>query len=307
MKGDLMKVISTVSLMLALLASSAKLAVADDSNPLFRETKVANYLPHMTWAEVEEALTETDMVLIPVGSIEQHGKHLPLGTDLYAAIEICKLISQETKVVVAPAVFAGLSEYHMDFPGSLTLSPETFEAVVFETAQSLIRHGFRKVLIYNGHGGNGTSVAKVIHRINQTTPAVAVDLSGVSEPPWTAIAPTASYDGHAGEGETASMLYLAGSLVDLTQSEKPTLNFPPIAEAIMKSQDKEPGLESLLAASTYLPKETGKQASSREMSSTGVFTLGDTAKATAEQGGQQARRYIDAAVKFIEAWKKIDS
>jgi creatinine amidohydrolase len=195
----------------------------------------------------------------------------------------------------------------MDFPGGLTLSPETFEAVVFETAQSLIRHGFRKVLIYNGHGGNATSVGKVIHRINQTTQAVAVDLSGVAEPPWTAQAPTASYDGHAGEGETASMLYLAGSLVDLTKSERPTLHFPPVAEAIMKDPDKDPGMESLLAASTYLPKETGKQASSREMSSNGVFTLGDTAKATADQGARQARQFIDAAVRFIEAWKKIGS
>ena len=67
---------------------------AQEANPLFVQERVRNFLPHMTWPEVEEALTRTDVALIPVGSIEQHGRHLPLGTDSYAATELCKLLAQ---------------------------------------------------------------------------------------------------------------------------------------------------------------------------------------------------------------------
>jgi len=194
-----------------LVGGSASAAEPDETNPLFTETKAKNYLPHMTWKQAEEALQTTDMVIIPVGSIEQHGTHLPLCSDIYYAIEVAKLIAQETDVLVAPAVFAGLSEHHMGFPGTVSLSPETFEAVVFETAQSLIAHGIRKVMIYNGHGGNTASVTRVIHKINQTTLATAVNLGGV-RPPDDESEEEIPFDWHAGENETSSMLYLAPGL-----------------------------------------------------------------------------------------------
>ena len=72
-------------------------ATAQETNPLFTQEKVKNYLPHMTWLEVEELLTRTDIALIPVGSLEQHGKHLPLGTDFLAASEACKLVARRRR------------------------------------------------------------------------------------------------------------------------------------------------------------------------------------------------------------------
>ncbi len=210
--------------------STIGLGQTSETNPLFKEAKVKNYLPHMSWKEVEEALERTDMVIIPVGSIEQHGKHLPLGTDTYGAIEASKLIAQKTDVLVAPAVFAGLSEHHMGFPGTLTLRPETFEAVVFDAAKSLIHHGFTKIMIYNGHGGNTTSVTNVIQKINQTTPATAVFLNDLAVPEDEDPEPAIPYDWHAGEGETSYMLYMTPSLVDMSRAEKPVLTFPPIVE-----------------------------------------------------------------------------
>jgi creatinine amidohydrolase len=275
-----------------------------ETNPLFHETKIKNYLPHMTWREVEEALTRTDMVIIPVGSIEQHGKHLPLCTDLCAAIEISKLIAEATDVLVAPAVFAGLSEHHMEFPGSLTLSPETFEAVVLETAQSLIRHGMKKILIYNGHGGNNVSVANVIQKINQTTKATAVDLSGVAPPPWRTIDETVE-DGHAGIGETASMLYLTPGLVEMSKAEQPVLTRPPLLEKLQENMEAEPNLALVAQAMSSRPKSTGKRTSTSDVTSNGVTTTGDLASASAASGSKQAQRFVDAAVRFIEAWKRL--
>src|SRR5712691_6379107 len=116
----------------------ASVTLCAQTNPLWREEKVKNFLPHMTWPEVRDLLTRTDMALIPVPSIEQHGPQTPMGTDFYAGVEEAKLIAQRTDVLVAPVLMAGQSPYHMDFPGTITLSADTIQRVYFETAQSLI-------------------------------------------------------------------------------------------------------------------------------------------------------------------------
>src|SRR4051812_899488 len=95
------------------------------ANPLWKEEKVRNYLPHMTSPEVADLLKVTDMVIIPIPSLEQHGLHLPIGTDYLNGVERAKLIAQKTDVLVAPILLVGQSPYHMGFPGTITLKPET--------------------------------------------------------------------------------------------------------------------------------------------------------------------------------------
>jgi len=273
-------------------------------NPLFGEKKVKNFLPHMTWPEVEEALKRTDVALIPIGSIEQHGKHLPLGSDSYAAIEFCKLIAQKTEVVVAPTVLAGLSDHHLGFPGTISLTPETFEAVVYETALSLIRHGFRKILILNGHGGNAVSMANVIHRINQTTAATALDISAAQTPRKNPPFPPVPFDVHAGVGETSDALYLFGSLVQMSQAENPVLTFPPdVIRYMDMARTTNPAFAAVAAVLRFRPVETGKKTSTREVSSTGAVTLGDIKSATVERGRWEVEDYVAYAAKFIEEWR----
>ena len=294
--------LSLASLLVAL--SFAPPLTAQDTNPLFTQEKVKNYMPHMSWLEVEEALTRTDVALIPVGSIEQHGKHLPLGTDFLAAQEACKLIAQQTDVLVVPVVMAGLSAHHLGFPGSLTLSPETFEQVIFETVEALIHHGIRKIAFYNGHGGNSASVANVINRINNTTVAAAVDLGEIDLPPRQSPYPTPALDYHAGVGETSWMLFLTPQLVQMSRAENPTLTLPPQAQAAMETMT---GGNASLAAGTYLfrPEKTGKMAASHQISSNGVFTTGDITTATAAQGKFRFDQVVEGAVRFIEEWKRI--
>ncbi|MFC1661231.1 creatininase family protein [Gemmatimonadota bacterium] len=273
-------------------------------NPIFKEEKVRNYLPHMTWPEVEEALTRTDVAIIPVGSIEQHGKHLPLGTDIFAAVEVSKLIAQKTDVLVSPAVMAGISGHHMGFPGSLTLSPETFETVIFETALGLIHHGIRKIVLYNGHGGNRASVANVITRINNSTEATAVDLAEIQIPAAQSPYSAPDFDWHAGVGETSGMLFLTPSLVQMSAAENPVLTFPPAAEEARRAMSGA-NLDLLLSAYLFRPTETGKQAASHQISSNGVFTTGDVHTATAAQGKFRYDQLVDAAVQFIADWNGI--
>ena len=276
-----------------------------NANPLFTEKKVKNYLPQMTWAEVEQALKRTDAVLIPLGSIEQHAKHLPLGADTYQAVEICKLIAQKADVLVAPVVMAGLSQHHMGFPGTITLTPETFEAVVYETAQSLIRHGFRKILFYNGHGGNSISLANIIQKINQTTSATAFDLGQVEVLRKEPLYPSIPLDVHAGVGETSSVLYLAGSLVDMSKAEKPVLTFPPDVAKLDDKAKTDPIFSQVAGSMRFRPLETGKKTSTREMTTTGAVTTGDIKTATAERGRKEIEDYVASVAKFIEAWRKI--
>jgi len=255
---------------------------AQTTNPLFKEEKVKNYLPHMTWKEVEQALKKTDMIIMPVGAIEQHGKHLPLCTDIYAVIEKSKLIAQKTDILVAPSLFVGLSEHHMAFPGTMTLSPETFEAVLYESAQSLFRHGFKKFLIYNGHGGNTVSCNNVIQKINQTMPAVAVFLNDITVPPGEEREEPIPFDSHAGVGETSSMLYLTNSLVNMSHAEKPVLTFPPEVMKLQENYRTNANLRNLSNAYMFRPKKTGKKGSTREMTNNGVFSTGDPKDATIE-------------------------
>src|SRR5438874_2566995 len=114
--GDMCsRFISIVTLAVALLPST----IAAQTNPLWHEVKIRNYLPHMTWPEVRDLLTRSDVALIPVPALEQHGPQAPIGTDFFAGVERLKLIAQQTDALVVPVLLAGQSPYHMDFPGRL--------------------------------------------------------------------------------------------------------------------------------------------------------------------------------------------
>jgi len=131
-------------------------------------------LQELTWTDIKSYLKTNDMVIIPLGSTEQHGPHLPLGTDFYEAFGLSKMISAQTGVLVAPLTFTGYSPYHSGFPGTLSLQPETMERVIFESVEWLLKYGFRRFLFFNYHGGNNIVQTRVIHRINHQTPGIAV-------------------------------------------------------------------------------------------------------------------------------------
>ena len=141
--------------------------------------KVRNYLPHMTRPEVEDLLTRSDMVIIPVASLEQHGTHLPIGTDYLNGVERAKRIAQRADVLVAPILLPGQSPYHMGFAGTVTLPSTLIQEVYVESVKSLIRHGFKRFLILNAHGGNRAITTFIVDRINQETAGIAVDLGAV--------------------------------------------------------------------------------------------------------------------------------
>jgi creatinine amidohydrolase len=277
-------------------------------NPLWDQAKIKNYLPHMTVPDVRDLLERTDMVIIPVASLEQHGLHLPIGTDYLNGVERAKLIAQRVDALVAPILLPGQSPYHMGFPGTITLSSETIQAVYVEAVHSLIHHGFKRFLILNAQGGNRATTTFIVDRINQETAGIAVDLAAAAAPfrEGTLMPPVTVFDRHGGVGETSNSLYLMPSLVDMESAVTATLTLPPHLENMLPEVIAgDPTALRVLLAEGLKAEETGKGTSSHEMSSTGVWGVRDLHESTAEQGRQESEDFVQAAVRFMERWNEL--
>jgi creatinine amidohydrolase len=258
-------------------------------------------LQEMTWTDVRDYLKSNDMVIIPLGSTEQHGPHLPLGTDFYLSLDTAKTISARTGVVVAPVVMAGYSLYHSGFPGTLSLKPETLEEVLYETAVMLVKYGFRRIMLFNYHGGNNVVQENVVYRINQTTEATAVAIGYGG--PILKLKDQEFFDWHAGLEETSLILYFEPSLARMERAEKPVIRFTPQMEKLRELGQKSPELLVVWQSLFGTPAETKKGGSSYELSSNGVWCLSDPKTARPELGQKIVGGMVDQAVKFIEAWK----
>ncbi len=187
-------------------------------------------LERMSWIEVKEAVEEANgIALIPIGSMEEHGMHLPVGTDSIETYEIARLAAIQAEVVLTPLVWYGNSRAFMEFPGTVTLQPDTLGKVIKDIALSLIHHGFDKPVIVDGHGGNYGILDVVVEDLHLETGVLAThvrawELGSIPKP--EGVPP---YDGHGGLSETSAMMYLvpddvAGDkfvdskpVVDLTQ------------------------------------------------------------------------------------------
>jgi creatinine amidohydrolase len=110
----------------------------------------------LTWPEVARAAEEDRVCVIPVGTLEDHGHHLPIDADLRIVREICRRTAEEAadETILLPPVPHGYSPHHMDFPGPITIGWDTFTRYLTDVGLSLARHGFRRMLFLNGHGSN---------------------------------------------------------------------------------------------------------------------------------------------------------
>ena len=305
MNNLVMRASKIVSLIVVLLASNQ---LSAQTNPLWSQQRVKNYLPHMTSPEVAELLTRSDMVIIPVASLEQHGNHLPIGTDFINGVERCKLIAQERDILVSPVLMVGQSPYHMGFAGTVTLKAETIIQVHLEAVQSLIRHGFRRFIIMNAHGGNRALSTLIVDQINQTTAGVAVSFGEAVQPFMepSSVAPSKVLDRHGGTGETSNSLYLMPDLVQIDKAVAAGLTLPQhLQDMLPEVVAGDPTALRLFLAEGLKAEETGKGTSSAEMSTTGVWGERDPREASVARGEDEARRTVAAAVRFIDRWNEL--
>jgi creatinine amidohydrolase len=309
----LMMTVVTVSAFAPSFDSPANVALAQDraTNPLWHEEKVKNFLPHMSWPEVQDLRTRTDMVIIPIAALEQHALHLPIGTDYFNGLERAKLIAQKADILVAPILMPGNSPYHMEFPGTITLSSQTIQQVYFEAAQSLMKHGFKRFLLLNSHGGNQIITRYIADRINQETEGIAVDLGDAAAPFLTRERGTSDagervFDRHGGVGETSTSLYMTPNLVNMAAAKRATLTMPEHLQKMLPDVVAgDPTATLVFLAEGLKAKETGKHTSTREMTDTGTWGLRDPHEASAEAGRRSTENFVQAAVKFIERWNQL--
>lgn len=179
----------------------------------------------MKWQELRSpqigALSRDTVLVLPTAAVEQHGPHLPTGTDSLIAEGIADRLDEACgrKLLVLPVQKLGCSEHHMKFPGTLTISHESFKLTVMDTLSAGMRQNFRRVLILNAHGGNQSVCGVIAEKAAQSWPEAEVvftswwraageRIKGIVEGEFPAV-------GHACEFETSLMLALHPKLVEM--------------------------------------------------------------------------------------------
>jgi creatinine amidohydrolase len=187
-------------------------------------------LEDLTWQEVKAALQgEVDTVVFAVGSTEQHGPHLPLASDTLIGEWLADSTAQRLqRALVAPVLPVGCSQHHIAFAGTISIEPATLHSIVVSYCQTLLGHGFRRVVIIPSHGGNFGPVASAVKTLRELLPDKQIvsfcDLNRLVEVSHSlsrefGVSPGAS-GAHAGEYETSILLYLRPDLVDMKRAEE---------------------------------------------------------------------------------------
>lgn len=128
----------------------------------------------LTWPEINEAVAAQKLVILPTGSTEQHGRHLPLDVDVFLCESVCLEVGRRAadRVLVLPPISYGLNLHHIDFPGTIHIEPEVFIAFCLNITKSVAYHGFKKILLVNGHGSNTPLVDLVARKTVLATEAL---------------------------------------------------------------------------------------------------------------------------------------
>jgi creatinine amidohydrolase len=179
-----------------------------------------------TWPEIREAVAQNRVAVLPVGTVEQHGPHLPLVTDVLTASEMSRRAVERMpeEALLLPPVYYSFNEHHMDFPGTIAVEGPTIVNYVTDIGRSLAHHGFRKILLVNGHGSNVPFLDVAARNITNRTEAICAMVS------WWSLIPKelfhelreSQYPGgmaHGCELETSVLLYLRGDLVQMEKAE----------------------------------------------------------------------------------------
>ena len=247
------------------------------------------FFPYLTWTEIEAMPNRENVVIVqPVGAVEQHGPHLPIIVDAAIAVGVLgKALHKLDSTIPAyamPCLYYGKSNEHWHFPGTITLSAQTLLAVLMETAASLYRSGFRKLVLMNSHGGQPQIMEIAARDLHQQyedllvfplftwrVPHVAKELLTTQE---------VEFGIHAGDAETSIMLSL---LPEQVQMEHAVKEYPQ-------------GLpeDSLLSMEGKLPFAW----LTKELTQSGV--LGDATVATKEKGDRLLDSVSDGWVQVIK-------
>ena len=165
-------------------------------------------LEHSSWLQVQRYFTQHDLVLLPIGSTENHGSHMALGTDLLVPDYIAGELDKQLEILITPVMPFGAADHHSSFPGTLSIGVDGLYLVLSKICEDLWRYGARRFVFLNGHGGNNPALSKVGLELNQKGGISAQlnwwTVAGELNPAWKG--------GHAAGEETAAMMAILAPL-----------------------------------------------------------------------------------------------
>jgi len=240
----------------------------------------------LTWEEIEERLKYVDTAILPCGSIEQHGPHLPVDVDYYDIVYLARKVAEacsDPKPFVLPGIPYGVSYHHEDFKGTVSVTNDALARFVYDIGMNLAKNGIKKLILLNGHGDNAPTLKYAAQMINRDARIfVCIDTGETSDTDINAMIETPN-DVHAGEIETSTTLALRPELVDMDKARDSTLSF----------------------GSSYLDFTSARgvpwYVHTSKISESGI--MGDPTKASAEKGRRMWEIMIAHLVKFVEEVK----
>ena len=240
----------------------------------------------LTWEEMNDAIAMQKVVILPTGSTEQHGHHLPLDVDVFLAESVCLEVGRRApeKVLVLPPIAYGLNLHHIDFPGTIHIEPEVFIAFCLNITKSVAYHGFKKILLINGHGSNAPLIDLIARKTVLATNSLCAALNyfpfatdafdKVKETPVMA---------HADEFETSLYLHLAPERVRMDKAGK--------GDDVMGKYVSSDSTSKYVRFNDFWGRWT----------KLGVH--GDATKATAEKGKVIFDAAVSGILEFIDEWR----
>lgn len=180
-------------------------------------------MEELTWPDFEEAKKSIDTVLIPVGSVEAHGRHLPLGTDVFAPLELCRRVEKRVRkagkdVLIAPPIWYGHTFVLNVYPGTIDVRADAFKVYVREVISEFVEEGFKRVVLMNGHGGNVYPLVEAAEEVAESYPNAEIWLINWWIDFREDILSICSSQGHAGQDETSVMLAIRPELVKMDKA-----------------------------------------------------------------------------------------
>jgi len=243
-------------------------------------------LANLSWPEVRKSKLARKIVLLPLGSFEQHGPHLPLTTDTDIVTAIAERIeaARPKNILCLPTLWPGHSTHHLFFPGTLSVRQMAYIQLVLELCHSIAKMGAKKVFLLNGHGGNDVPLRSALRELKSDFPK----MKSVTASYWNLAAQTINEVrqsepgglGHACEMETSIMLHLHPEKVNLRLAKR---DGPKFKDSYRKA-------DMLYARPVYFVNEF------HEVSKTG--TVGHPELATAEKGA----RFLDVILRDVLAF-----
>ncbi len=241
----------------------------------------------LTWPEVKVAISEQKVIVLPVGTVEQHGPHLPLDTDNLLVQKVCEEAGRRApdEMLIMPVVPYGFNWHHIDFPGTIGIDIQTLINYLLDITKSLAYHGFKKILVVSGHGSN-TAICDLVARktIIDTGALCASLMYGVLGRDVVAQVVTSPVS-HACEWETSLYLYVAGDRVQLDKAVRDIHTIP--SEFTFRGILRPSPVSLMEWWSSF--SETG--------------TVGDPTQATYEKGEKIFEATVEGMVRLVKEFR----